>query len=66
VCVHGIRWDIFTQGKTLDELIKDMKEAVEIHFMELLEKREEIKILSLLELEVNPSIRAVGNQGGQL
>ena len=31
-CARGIGEDIFTQGKTLDELMKSLKEAVEIHF----------------------------------
>lgn len=62
-CARGIGEDIFTQGKTLDELIRNIKEAVEVHFVELLKKGEEIKILSLLELEVNPSVKAAGNQG---
>jgi predicted RNase H-like HicB family nuclease len=53
-CARGIGEDIFTQGKTLDELMNNMKEAVEVHFTELLEKGEQIKILSLSELEVEP------------
>ncbi len=30
--VRGIGEDIFTQGKTLDELIDNIKEAVALHF----------------------------------
>jgi predicted RNase H-like HicB family nuclease len=60
-CARGIGWDIFTQGKTLDELTENMKEAVEVHFMELLEKGEQIKILSLSELEVEPLARATSS-----
>ena len=31
-CARDIDADIFTQGKTLDELYKNIKEAVELHF----------------------------------
>jgi predicted RNase H-like HicB family nuclease len=31
-CARGIGEDIFTQGKTLDELMKNLKEAVQVHF----------------------------------
>jgi len=52
-CARGIGMDIFTQGKTLDELAENIKEAVEVHFEELLKKGEEIKILSISETEVH-------------
>jgi len=52
-CARGIGFDIFTQGKTLDDLMKNIREAVEVHFGELLEKGETIRILSLSEIEVN-------------
>ena len=51
-CARGIGVDIFTQGKTLDTLMKNIREAVEVHFDELLEKGETIKILSISEIEV--------------
>ena len=31
-CGKCIDFDVFTQGKTLDELTKNLKEAVELHF----------------------------------
>lgn len=31
-CARGIGEDIFTQGKTLDELMDNIREAVEVHF----------------------------------
>ena len=31
-CARGIGDDIFTQGKTFDELIENIKEAVALHF----------------------------------
>jgi len=43
--------DIFTQGSTLDELMQNIKEAVELHFEEYLNK-EPIQILSLSQIEV--------------
>ena len=33
-CARGIDADIFTQGKTLDKLRANIKEAVELHFEE--------------------------------
>ena len=30
-CARGVSEDIFTQGETLDELIENIKEAVELH-----------------------------------
>ena len=51
-CARGIGEDIFTQGKTLDELIKNMKEAVEVHFMDELEKGEEIRTITLKMMQI--------------
>jgi len=31
-CGKCIDFDIFTQGKTLDELAKNLKEAIKLHF----------------------------------
>jgi predicted RNase H-like HicB family nuclease len=31
-CARGIGEDIFTQGKTVDELYKNISEAVTLHF----------------------------------
>ena len=33
-CARGIGADIFTQGKTLDKLMENIKEAVALHFAE--------------------------------
>jgi len=35
-CARGIGFDVFTQGKTLDELMENVKEAVELHFDDVL------------------------------
>lgn len=43
--------DIFTQGSTLDELMKNIKEAVELHFEDYLINNS-IQILSLSQTEV--------------
>ena len=51
-CARGIGVDIFTQGKTLDELMSNLKEAVEVHFDEVLKSGEEIEILSISEVKV--------------
>ncbi len=59
-CGRGIGVDIFTQGKTLDELMANIREAVELHFEEELEKGENIRILSISETEVGSVARASG------
>lgn len=50
-CARGIGTDIFTQGNTLDNLTENIKEAVEVHFEDILNKGEEISILSISEIE---------------
>ena len=49
-CARGIGEDIFTQGETLDELIKNIKEAVALHFdgIELL-----TDVLLILEVKLS-------------
>jgi predicted RNase H-like HicB family nuclease len=59
-CAQGIGVDIFTQGKTLDELMANIREAVELHFADEIEKGETIRILSLSETEVGTVARASG------
>lgn len=48
--------NIVTQGETLDKLRENIKEAVEVHFEEEI-PTETIKILTLSEFEVLPSIK---------
>lgn len=48
-CARGIGEDIFTQGKTLDELYQNIKEAVSVHFGEIAEP---ITILTLSEVKL--------------
>ncbi|MEN6611167.1 MAG: type II toxin-antitoxin system HicB family antitoxin [Methanoregulaceae archaeon] len=59
-CARGIGVDIFTQGKTLDELMTNLHEAVELHFDEEIQKGESIRILSISETEVGTVARASG------
>jgi len=45
--------DIFTQATSLDTLMANIKEAVELHFEdEIKEKKEKIQIVSLSQVEV--------------
>jgi len=53
-CARGLGADIFTQATSLDDLMENIKEAVELHYEELLKKGEEIRILTIQETEVTP------------
>jgi len=57
-CARGIGVDIFTQGETLDALMANIKEAVGVHFEDVLFSGEEIKILSISESEVRSVAKA--------
>jgi predicted RNase H-like HicB family nuclease len=48
-CARGIGEDIFTQGKTLDELQENIKEAVSVHYGDI---DEPITILTLSEVNL--------------
>lgn len=37
-CARGIGEDIFTQGKVFEKLIRNLKEAVELHFEDTIER----------------------------
>ena len=54
-CGRSFNEDIFTQGSTLDELMENIKEAVGLYFDDIAQKGEELKIITISELEV-PSI----------
>ena len=60
-CARGIRVDVFTQGKTLDDLMKNLNEAVELHFEDILSSGEDIKILSISETEVHSLAKATSS-----
>lgn len=51
-CAKAIGASIFTQGKTLDKLVKNIKEAVSLHFEDNLKEGKTIQILILSETEV--------------
>ncbi len=59
-CARGIGVSIFTEGRTLDELMENIKEATSLHFEDVLETGEELKILSISEFEVQPLAKAPG------
>jgi predicted RNase H-like HicB family nuclease len=48
-CARGIGEDIFTRGKTLDELHNNIKEAVTVHFGDI---SEPITILTISEVKL--------------
>lgn len=48
-CARGLNEDIFTQGKTLDELHENVKEAVALHFADT---SEPITILTISEVQL--------------
>ena len=51
-CARGIDADIFTQGKTLDELHKNIKESVELYFEEYVARGEKIQIIAIWEIDI--------------
>lgn len=57
-CGRGIGVDIFTEGRTLDELMDHIREAVELPFEEELARGESIRILTISECEVDPRVLA--------
>lgn len=52
-CARGTSEDIFTQGKTYDELLKNIKEAVALHFEEEVGGGKTIEVLVMSELAVS-------------
>ncbi|MBN2517325.1 MAG: type II toxin-antitoxin system HicB family antitoxin [Candidatus Altiarchaeota archaeon] len=48
-CARTIDIDVFTQGKTLDEVMENLREAVSLHLEE--EKLPESSILTMMELK---------------
>jgi len=49
-CARGIGEDVFTQGKTVDELYKNIREAVELHFEDRVPAKD-LDILVVSELK---------------
>jgi len=54
-CARAFEHDIFTQGKTLDELIANIKEAIELHFHD---SREPVEALIISEFKVMEPAKA--------
>jgi predicted RNase H-like HicB family nuclease len=55
-CARGTTEDIFTQGSSYDELLKNIKEAVSLHFEEELQKGRTIEILIMSEMELSGAL----------
>jgi len=53
-CASATNEGIFTQGETLDELFKNIREAAALHFGENLDRGEEIKIIVVSETSIEP------------
>ena len=60
-CARGIGADIFTQAKNLDKLMKNIDEAVSLHFEDEISNGEKVKILSISEMEAGQIAKATGN-----
>ena len=52
---------IFTQGKTLDEVYKNIKEASHLHFEEKVTKGEKLEIIILADAEVSGGRKAAAS-----
>ena len=48
-CARCLNIDVFTQGKTIDEVVNNLKEAVSLHLED--EKLPETSILTMMEVE---------------
>ena len=60
-CARGIGADIFTQAKNIDKLMKNIDEAVSLHFEDEISNGEKVKILSISEMEAGQIAKATGN-----
>jgi len=56
-CARGLGVDIFTQGATFDDLIENVREAVDVHFDE---EDEVSEVLLLSEVKIKHGPLAVG------
>lgn len=59
-CARGIGADFFTQGRTLDDLMKNVKEAASLHFEDALKRGETLNLLLISETEVRRGTTATG------
>ena len=51
-CARCLNLDVFTQGKTIDDVIKNLREAISLHLED--EKIPESSILAMMEVEPLP------------
>lgn len=51
-CARGTDEDIFTQGATYDELLRNIREAVSLHHEDDLQKGKSVEILVMSEMEL--------------
>ena len=51
-CARGVNEDIFTQGETYDELLKNIKDAVALHLEDELKKGKSAEIHVMSEMEI--------------
>lgn len=51
-CARTLDMDVFTQGKTVDEVMKNLREAVSLHLED--EKLPDGSILAMMELKPKP------------
>lgn len=59
-CGRGIGTDFFTQGKTLDGLMRNVKEAASLHFEDRLKRGETLNLLLISETEIRRGKAAAG------
>lgn len=52
-CARTLDMDVFTQGKTIDEAMKNLREAVDLHLEE--ENLPESSVLTMMELKPTPA-----------
>ena len=60
-CARGVGEDIFTQGRTLDELYRNIQEAVALHFEDRLKGDAAVEVLILTETEVKRAPKAAAS-----
>lgn len=51
-CARGIGVSIFTQGKTYEKLLRNLREAALLHFEERINAGEKLSLLLLSEMEL--------------
>jgi len=59
-CGRGIGADFFTQGKTLDDLMRNVKDVASLHFEDRLKRGETLNLLLISKTEVRRGRAAAG------